>query len=703
MLWAVSNSATCSEVGRRPDVSGPQPVVWGYRPGLDGLRSVAVYLVVAFHAGVRVFGGGFVGVDLFFVLSGYVVTNVIIAEVESNGTLEVRSFYARRFRRLAPAAGACVLVTSAIYLLVKPVVERLSALNDAQAALLYYSNWHSIREAADYFAESDAPSPFVHFWSLAIEEQFYFAFPILIFVVTRYTTIGLRSRRFLLLVCSLIAASLASQLLWAAQNGTRAYYGTDARLYQILCGCAVAVVLRRMNFTALVRRSWAVAMAGLVGLGIIASSALHLSPSQRGVLATVCAVAIVVGLEIAPTAGPSRLLAWSPLVYLGSISYATYLWHWPILLVLKEFVDLRPGATFLVIAGLSTSVAALSGRLLEMPIRESRYLKRHSRMTIVASLGLTLLLATAVIPRILEDESPVRTVAVGPTLRVADSEVEPVSTMPVPRDISFADLAKTTVSVPPCNPDAWEQCTLVHGTRKHVLLIGDSIALELVPAFESIAARNDWTLTVNAVSGCSWQAGLLPRTDLSKGAQERCRKQRDDWYADVVPQIDPDVVVLAQLTRDEERLLEQLRPSDPSRNDWPLDRLNAVTIHETIQLFRSEGLPVVIIQPPPLAKRDAPDPLACLSAARFVGACVFEPVRNLPSEAVAFAESLLDAGVETVDLDPLVCPELPECVPVQRGVIAWRNYGHLTDRFIEVITPDVERLLLETTALGRTS
>ena len=154
---------------------------WGARPALDGLRTVAVYLVVLFHAGASWFDGGFVGVDLFFVLSGFLVTTILLEELSSTGRLSLLRFYDRRVRRLLPAAVLLIVVVSAVSLLVLSSVQRDLFIADARAALLYFANWHFLNESRDYFgAETFDASPFLHFWSLSIEEQYYFVFPLLL-------------------------------------------------------------------------------------------------------------------------------------------------------------------------------------------------------------------------------------------------------------------------------------------------------------------------------------------------------------------------------------------------------------------------------------------------------------------------------------------------------------------------------------------
>ncbi len=257
---------------------------WGHRPALDGLRAVAVGLVIAFHVDLPVAAGGFVGVDLFFVLSGFVVTNVIWVELSTSNSLRLRRFYARRMRRLTPAALALVVGTALMYVLVAPLVERLSLVSDAQAALLYVANWHALAESTDYFESTTAPSPFLHFWSLAIEEQFYLLFPVLMVLLWKASRRLGTQRLIPWAIGILIAASLSLQLYWATRGANEAYYRTDARLYQLLAGALLAILIVRSRRLRLSRWFASLGLVGLAGLVILSSSAISATPSIRGSL-----------------------------------------------------------------------------------------------------------------------------------------------------------------------------------------------------------------------------------------------------------------------------------------------------------------------------------------------------------------------------------------------------------------------------------
>ena len=216
---------------------------WSYRPALDGVRCLAVYVVVLFHTGVGAFAGGFVGVDLFFVLSGFLVSTILFEELADTGRLDLAHFYDRRVRRRLPAALLVVLATGLLAVVMLSTVRRAPLVGDAQSALLYVSNWRFLSQSNDYFAATEVgASPFLHFWSLSIEEQFYFFFPLLLIGLARAER--RRPGITLRVLGGLFAASLAAQLFWAFVDANHAYYATEARLYQLLAGSLLALAFR---------------------------------------------------------------------------------------------------------------------------------------------------------------------------------------------------------------------------------------------------------------------------------------------------------------------------------------------------------------------------------------------------------------------------------------------------------------------------
>ena len=255
------------------------------------------------------------------------------------GSLRLGRFYARRVRRLLPAALVVIVATSLLFVLIASSARRVPLVGDAQSALLYVANWHFLAQSGDYFATGVDKSPFLHFWSLAIEEQYYVVFPLL----ARGCSAGPPRRRTVGVLAALLALSLGSQLVWAHLDSSHAYYGTDARLYQLLAGSLCAVAIRTWNPRVAPRTAGSIAAAGLALVLVLGSGLVDLSASLRGVGATVASALVISGLVLDGSTRPARLLARPVPVFLGRISYGTYLWHWPVILAATTLLDVGPG------------------------------------------------------------------------------------------------------------------------------------------------------------------------------------------------------------------------------------------------------------------------------------------------------------------------------------------------------------------------
>ena len=283
-----------------------------YRPYLDGLRTVAVYLVVAFHAGLGLFSGGFIGVDIFFVLSGFLVTRILMRDLASLGRIRWRQFYSRRVRRILPAALVALVVTALVYSIVASPAEMLDALGGFRAAFFYVANWFFIHQSTDYFAANVNSNPVLHFWSLAVEEQFYLVWPLLLgglYVATRRAG---RRRWWVVraVVVVAAAASASAALHLGSTNIDRAYYGTDTRAYELLAGAVLALTpqLLRLGPRSRTLARW-ISVLTLGGLLVLATSVFDMSPITRGVLVAGLAPVLIIALENARRDSPEAYLS----------------------------------------------------------------------------------------------------------------------------------------------------------------------------------------------------------------------------------------------------------------------------------------------------------------------------------------------------------------------------------------------------------
>jgi peptidoglycan/LPS O-acetylase OafA/YrhL len=358
-----------------------------FRPEIEGLRGLAVALVVLYHTGIV--AGGFIGVDVFFVISGFLITGLLMREREATGSISFVRFYARRVRRLAPAGLLVLGVTSAAVWLLWSPLDRGAIMTDAAAAVSSVANIRFALSAGGYFAAVSTPSPFLHYWSLSLEEQFYLVWPALMLLATR----ARRPRRAALVVVLVVtAASLALELFLSGGAANWAFYALPARAWQLGLGGLLALAeLQILRLRAGVR-----GLAAAAGLGAIAAAAFLLTdadsyPSLAALVPTVGAALVIAGgLSL-----PGRLLALPPLRGLGLISYSLYLWHWP-LLVIGGLVAGDGGLELpakLGLMALAVGLAAATYRFIEQPVRHSRQLLGHNGRTLVA--GLTSLILVA--------------------------------------------------------------------------------------------------------------------------------------------------------------------------------------------------------------------------------------------------------------------------------------------------------------------
>ena len=375
--------------------TGPSERVVGRRrtpfprtiPGLDGVRALAVALVLAYHAGLPGAGGGFFGVDVFFVLSGFLITSLLLDRRGRHGTISLASFWAGRARRLLPAL---LLMVNAVVLwtvFVLPPGALPSLRGDVVAALLYVANWHFVSTASNYFAGGSTPSPLLHTWSLAIEEQFYLVWPIVLILVLRLAQ-PLRRLGALCAAGAMGSAAVMAVLYHAGEPVSRLYYGTDTHAEPLLVGALLAVVL---SASAQRRGSWVpspltrtVSVASFAGVGALAGL-LVLAHSMTGSgaftyeggysLVSVAAALLIWSVVAAPNGPVASVLTRRPLRWLGRVSYGVYLWHYPVFVLVLTHASTGLAGWWLVSArlGLTLTLAAVSYYAVESPIRAGRF------------------------------------------------------------------------------------------------------------------------------------------------------------------------------------------------------------------------------------------------------------------------------------------------------------------------------------------
>lgn len=363
-------------------------------PALDGLRGLALLGVLLFHADGAL-PGGYLGVDLFFVLSGYLITSLLLAEARETGRIDLYAFWVRRCRRLFPAL-LSLMPAVALYGKFFARPEDLTALrNEALASLGYVANWRAIFEEKSYWQLFSAPSPLEHTWSLSIEEQFYVAWPLLVaFILPR------RGPRGVLVVAGVLgaASAVAMWLLFTPGDNSRVYLGTDTRLGAIVAGAALAVVWRPGRSTSGVRLKVldAAGVAAALALAVAWCTLPGTSPLlyRGGFWATeLCVLVLIACAVVGPESAVARVLAARPFTWLGAISYGVYLWHWPVnVFVSAERMHLHGFALQALRFALTFAIALVSYRFLEQPIRRHGVPFSRPHFVLPAAVALTALL-----------------------------------------------------------------------------------------------------------------------------------------------------------------------------------------------------------------------------------------------------------------------------------------------------------------------
>ncbi|MEZ5080009.1 MAG: acyltransferase family protein [Thermoleophilia bacterium] len=342
----------------------------GYMPAVDGLRAVAVAAVVVFHLGAAWLPGGFLGVDVFFVISGFLITSLLLTEHRATGTIRLGRFWMRRARRLLPAVFLMMALTLTVMLALHPdEVARLRG--QVVAAVFYVINWHFIIVDVPYFEQFGRPSVFLHLWSLAIEEQFYLVWPLALLGL-----LAVLGRRWIagLVVVGIAASTLLGWWLWDPFADTnRVYYGTDVRAVALLVGVLLALVLTpRPGFLGS-RLRMVVATPGAVGLGLAFAllDEQHSSLYRGGLLAVAVASAAVIAAAADAGTLVARVLRTPVMVWVGLRSYGIYVWHWPVIVLTTPGTDVPiDGAALAVVRVVAILlIAAASYRWVEVPIR----------------------------------------------------------------------------------------------------------------------------------------------------------------------------------------------------------------------------------------------------------------------------------------------------------------------------------------------
>ena len=632
------------------------------RPALDGLRAIAALLVLFFHAGVPFLAGGYLGVDVFFVLSGFLITSILILEFRSTGRIRFSSFYARRARRLLPAALLVLLVTAVVYRNVAPPVALLENEAGFVAAAIYLSNWLFMAQSQNYFAEAAYPSPVLHYWSLSVEEQFYVLWPALLIAIL--IAVRRRPRLVLPAMVVLAAAGVAVSAWLTASAPESAYFNTIARVYQLLLGAVLAAWVVRSTITSRPRIGTSLATVGLVGLVTLA--VVDPSPWLGGVLACAATLAVLAGNEFGAGA-VARGLSTHPMRALGRWSYSTYLWHWPVI-VIGGIVGVLPAPWPLraaAVAAVTLSMAALTYRFVERPF-QSIAIGSAVRRSAVIGTGLASSIAAAVALTVI--------VSVPATVRTTYAAA-------VEGQETATEGAEAVEFIPASSEE-----------RPTVMVIGDSHANYWRDAFNEYGRENDVEVVFVTRLSCPWMR--VPAINPETGGDFRCEQRLWNRALQAIDKHEPDLVVLTSRSILSRELRLDGRAVGADEPGWE----SAVRdgIDRSLRDLQGRVGAIALIEPVPETDTSMLDCVLGYDDPRDArGRC---DQRSVAKPGMQTVERLLrevdrkDPTVVSISLDEAICPA-GLCPAVSDGVPTYRDHQHLTWDFAHQVLPELMRKL----------
>jgi len=634
-----------------------------FRPDIEGLRGIAILLVLLFHAGLPWTPGGFVGVDVFFVISGFLITGKLWRESQQPGGLNITRFYAWRIRRLLPAALIAVAVISLVGLLLAAPLDRSELAADGAASALSIANMRFIG-SVDYFAATTSPSPFLHFWSLSVEEQFYLVWPALIVLLTWR---GGSSRRLIAALLIGVVASFVLSIWLTDTSPARAFYLLPTRVWQLGVGGLLALI----GVAGTSRRAGAVAWAGLAAVAVagVALTAEMPYPGLAALLPTAGAVALLYGGG-APS-GPVRLLAAAPLRFLGKISYSLYLWHWPLLVLPLMFLERAlTGVEVVASVAVAIGVSWLSWRFVEQPFRYGDRSRRATSWSAIR-VGVAGILSVALFTQGLAAALPSSAVAVQPTPSPSGSPVASDGPITLPADLT-PSLASARDDEERLRGDgclAFERVTTppnceygVKGSAITIALVGDSHASHWFPAIEAIALERGWRLLTFVKVSCSFTT-LVQRNLALKREYRECTAFNEATVARL-NQIKPALTIIVNR--------RTFRPIEENITS----ALAGAALGEMVA--RIPGATAILVDTPDPG-RDVP---ACLSKhPSDIRACLFTQ-DDADNREIGIAERVAAdvSGATLIDLTANICTEWP-CSPISGSVLIYRDEDHMTETF----------------------
>lgn len=642
-----------------------------FRPDIEGLRAVAILLVIAAHAGVPWLAGGFVGVDVFFVLSGFLITGLLVNEISETGRLRFLDFYLRRLRRLLPALLIMlVVVCTATWFLLAPTNQATQSISAGMAAL-WLSNFHFALTNLDYFSPASETNLFLHTWSLGVEEQFYLVWPaLLIWLLGRKGAHNLARLKIGMLV--VVAVSLAASITLTYKEPLLAFYMMPMRAWQFAVGALVWLHFKR---PAAAKEPWPTSqrrtlfVLGWLGLLAITISGLVLHPRMPypGAWALIPTLGTAATLAAGSTGSRSfavgRFLAWSPLQKIGRLSYAWYLWHWPVLLLGHALTGSHSPGYRVIWVALSLLLAFISYVAIEAPLRSSRIWLKRPRMALLASIGL-MVLASGLSARWYVH---------------AENQLQSA------RMQRYAAAHHDAPVIYKMGCDEWYYSSAVRicefGPRdatNTVVLMGDSHVGQWFPAVASAFQAPRWRLLVVTKSSCPMVDEPFFYARIGREYTE-CAEWRKDALREVTA-LKPDLLIFGSAQY------------DFTQAQWISGTARL------LDLLSSNADRIYILRDTPSLPFDGPDCLlAHANRPRWLNeiyTCNASAEDNRATQIFSWLSEASSryANVSMLDMNRYVCPD-GTCSAELNGHIVFRDSQHLTGSFAGSLGPALQTRL----------
>ncbi len=680
-----------------------------FRAEIAALRAVAVLLVVLFHLWPGRLPGGYIGVDVFFVISGFLITGHLLRETAETGRIKLGRFYARRARRLLPAAYLVLATTAVAVWLWMPLMSWRQNFKEVIASALYVQNWALAADSVDYLAAENDPTAVQHYWTLSIEEQFYLVWPLLVLLATVLALRLGRSRRLTVAIVlgTATVASLAYSLWITQANPPAAYFVTPARAWQFGAGALLAIAMGSVTIR---RGPWA-AVPSWVGFLTLAWCGLNYDettpfPGTAAILPVVATLAVIWAGEPTGRLSPTPLMRWRPTHELGEISYSMYLWHWPPIVILPfalgHDLGFWPRVGILVF---TIAASWATKRWVEDPVRFThRFGLRRSGITGLATLAGAGVLVTGclvgyqsaaaaeeraaeVATQLTEDAPPCFGAASRNPDRACHNPDLDDQLIPSPEAVT-EDFAK---GFPGCFAGVHDtdlnDCTfgdLSDTSLPHVVLVGDSHARSFLPALTRMADQGLITLSAQLKSSCAWTRDEIKHKDpLRVSSCQEWKQSLQDWLIDQAPTTD------LILTTGYARMLGGSR-------DEKIDSMEAAW-----QPLLDLGTKIVAIRDNP---RHPETPQNCLAQLDEItpDACAISREQGFDFFDAFAATGDRVEGAQTLDLTQFYCDDTT-CPSIIGGVNVYRDPSHLSITYVRTMVPFVYRQLIEMGALPRPS